>query len=167
MKREQDYIIPFKGLSLGEHQFKFEIDNKFFESFEYFETERGNLIVDLILIKESALLDLNFFIKGNIDLRCDRCLGMFTIPVEGSFKLIIKFGEKYLEESEEVIVLPLSEHSLDISQYLFEFINLMLPIKRVHADESDCDPEMLKKLYNSGAQNIDPRWEALKNIHLK
>lgn len=167
MKKEQDYIIPFKGLSLGDHHFTFEIGEKFFESFEYFESETGKLSIEVDLDKESALLDFQFFIKGVVEVQCDRCLGMSSHPVEGNFRLIVKFGESYFEESEEVIVLPLNENSIDMGQYFFEFINLLLPIKRVHLDENQCDPEMIEKLHANSAQDTDPRWDALKNIKLK
>ena len=161
-----DYIISFKGLSVGSHQFKFEIDSSFFESFEYFEIEKGKLTVNLEMIKESALLDLFFKIEGDVELKCDRCLSMYEQPVSGNFRLIVKFGEGFSEESEEIILLPVTESNIDVSQYIFEYINLLLPIKRSHPDETDCDPKMIEKLYKYSEHRTDLRWEGLKNIKL-
>ena len=163
----EDFVIPFKGLGPGSHRFEFKIDDSFFENFEYFESERGQVSVDLEMIIESGLLDLHFSLKGVVSLACDRCLETIEFPVKDEFRLIIKFGETYLEESEEVIVIPHNESRLDVRQYLFEYINLMLPIKRVHKDESKCNKQVIEKLENYSKPQTDLRWEALKNIKLK
>lgn len=167
MKKEKEYIIPFKGLSAGNHQYSFKIDRKFFESFEYFESETGKVKVELDLIKESNLLNLQFHLDGYMNLICDRCLTEFKQPLEGSFRLIIKFGETFSEESDEVIIIPSTESVIDVKQYIYEYINLLLPIKRVHNREDDCNPEMIKKLHDFERHESDPRWEALKNIKLE
>jgi len=166
VKKERDFIIQFKGLSTGNHHYQYKIDQTFFESFEFFESESGNLDVELDLVKEPALLDLQFNIKGKMLLICDRCLSELKQPVEGKFRLIVKFGENFTEESDEVIVIPTTESSIDVKQYIFEYINLLLPIKRVHQNESDCNPAMIKKLHDFEKQDNDPRWDALKNIKL-
>lgn len=167
MKKQKDLIIPFRGLSTGKHKYLFNIDKKFFESFEYFESETGNIDVELELLKEPSLLDLHFYLKGSIDLYCDRCLGSFNEYVEGKFRIVVKFGETFTEESDEVIILPLTESTIDLKQYIFEFINLILPIKRVHKNKMDCDPDMMNKLQKHKEQKNDPRWDALKNITLE
>lgn len=167
MKQEKDFVIQFKGLSTGLHPYSFKIDKEFFESFEYFETETGTINVDLELTKEPALLDLHFKLNGIIDLVCDRCLGNFSNTINGEFRLIVKFGDAFSEESEEVLVLPNTESAIDIKQFIFEYINLLLPIQRVHENREDCDPSMLQKLQNHNEQSNDPRWDALKNIKLK
>jgi len=163
----EEFVIPFKGLSTGNHQFTFKIDDSFFESFEYFESERGRLTVEIDLIKETNLLDLHFKMDGKIQLACDRCLDLTEFPVKDEFRLIVKFGEDFVEESEEVIIIPVNENRLHLKQYLFECINLMLPIKRVHENLSDCNQQIVEKLENYSKPQTDPRWEALKDMKLK
>jgi len=167
VKTEKEFLIPFHGLSYGHHQFVYKIENEFFKSFEYFENEKGSLRVDLNLIKEPALLDMHFIISGNIDVVCDRCLGKLRQPVGGEFRLIFKFGETYTEESEEIVVLPLAQTSLNVKQYIFEYINLLMPVKRVHEDPDDCDPEMIHQFENYSKHETDPRWDVLKNIKIE
>jgi len=162
-----EYVIPFKGLDAGSHNFEFKIGKAFFESFEYFEAELGNIRVNLEMIKETTLLDLHFRLDGIISLPCDRCLEIIDYPVKGEFRLIIKFGESYHEETDEIVVIPLMESRIDLRQYLFEYINLMLPIKRVHEDESLCNPIIIDKLEQYSKPETDPRWDALKKINLK
>lgn len=164
MKRQKDFIIPFGGLSAGEHEFRFNIDNEFFESFEYFDSERGKLNVDVTLNREPSLLDFRFFISGNVDLVCDRCLNCFNQPVSGEFRLIVKFGKDFHEESDEVVVIPNTESNFDLRQYIFEYINFLIPVKRVHLNIEDCDQEMIGKLENISKPATDSRWDILKKL---
>ena len=163
----QEFNIPFKGLDTGNHRFEFKIENEFFENYEFFETEKGHVDVILDLEKESALMVLHFSIKGDMLLVCDRCLTEFEFPLNGDFNLIIKFGDEFLEESEDVIVIPAQESRINISQYIFEFINLLLPIKRVHPEIDQCDQTVIEKLIKYSEKKSDPRWDALKNIKLE
>lgn len=163
----EEFVIPFKGLSTGSHHYSIKIDNSFFESFEYFETEHGLVNVEIDLVKETNLLDFHFKMEGTVNLACDRCLDIIEFPVKGEFRLIVKFGEHFEEESEEVIIIPVNENRLDLKQYLFEYINLMLPIKRVHENPDDCNPQIVEKLENYSKPQTDPRWEALKKMKLK
>jgi uncharacterized metal-binding protein YceD (DUF177 family) len=105
--------------------------------------------------------------EGYLVHACDRCLAEFDLPVKGEFKLIVKFGDVFEEESDEVIIIPSTESRFDISQYVFESISLLLPIKKVHPDISQCDPSFLEKMGHHDKGKTDPRWDALKDIKLK
>ena len=167
VKMETAYEIPFRGLGVGQHQFTFEIDAAFFKKFDFQDIIGGSATICLDLTKESTLLDLHFRIDGTFEVTCDRCLGKYMQPVEGEFRLIVKFGDDYEEESDEVVVIPNTESRIDVSQYIYEYINLLLPIQRLHAEVEDCDPEIVKKINTHSKPEVDPRWEALKNIKLK
>jgi uncharacterized metal-binding protein YceD (DUF177 family) len=164
---ETAYEIPFKGLGVGKHQFNFEIDAAFFEKFDFQIIKSGSATVLLELTKESTLLDLYFTIDGSFEVTCDRCLGTYMQNIKGEFRLIVKFGEAFEEESDEVIVIPKTDSRLDVSQFIYEYIHLLLPIQRTHENIEDCDPEMIKKIDTHSKPEVDPRWEALKNIKLK
>lgn len=164
-------MIPFKGLSVGNHTFNFEINDSFFDSFEYFEGVKGKASVIVELLKEPNMLIFEFSIKGDLDLQCDRCLGFYKYQVEGDSKLIVKFGDSFIEESVDVIVIPTTENRIDLRQYLFEFICLLLPVKKVHpVDEngnSNCDADIIERIEEySKPKTSDPRWDALKDIKL-
>ena len=47
MNMGNDYILPIAGLSVGYHDFEFEIDDKFFENFEFSEVQKGCVKVNL------------------------------------------------------------------------------------------------------------------------
>lgn len=163
------YTIPFSGLSIGRHEFEFEAGQQFFECFENSEISQGNLQCRITLDKKSTLLELIFEVKGTISALCDVCADPMELPLEFSEKLIYKFGNEEFENTDEIIVIPFGEHEINIAQPLYEFILLSIPAKKQH-EKGKCNPEMLKKIseYTSKKENnnIDPRWEVLKNIKL-
>ena len=165
-----DYIINFKGLDVGSHYFEYKIDGTFFEAKGIQDFRKANVTAKVEMIKESTMLVFNFVFHGNVELECDRCLDRYEQQMKGTARLIVKFGDKAKEISEEILIVPFEAYQIDISQYLYEFIVLSLPVKHVHPDDKNgfptCNPEMLERLENLTIKN-DTRWDALKNIKLE
>jgi uncharacterized protein len=163
--------LPIGGLKEGHHFYDFEIGNKFFEEFEESEIKEGDLSVRVELEKRPSHFDLIVKISGKVRICCDRCLEMLFQPLECENKLLIKFGKVWDDSDPDIIIIPADETELEIKQYLYEFIHLALPIKRIHPVDSKgastCDPEMLRKLdqhiVNENKPN-DPRWDELKKL---
>ncbi len=177
MQARKEYIIQFVGLSVGEHLYEFNISDSFFEDLEYSEIKQGNIAVKLKLIKQSTMMVLNFEISGTVRMNCDRCAAEFDLPIDGNNKLIVKVGgNDSTGEDDDIITIAANEHELDLSQYMYEYIALSLPSKRVHPynakGKSTCDKEMLNKLNQfiteeeKDEDENDPRWNDLKNIKL-
>lgn len=168
MVEERDFQIAFSGLKLGTHEFKFEIADTFFELFEYAEIEKGRIQALILLDKKSTMLEIEFQLNGIVELACDTCTDHYQQQLTGNFKQIVKFSDVVAaEETDEIIYLPTNEHTLNITQQLYEFIHLSLPSKRAHADEADCNQEILAKLDELAYQEpevVDPRWTALQNL---
>jgi uncharacterized metal-binding protein YceD (DUF177 family) len=81
----------------------------------------------------------------------------------------MKFGAEPGEESEDVIILAEKEYKVDISHYIYEFLTLHLPAKRVHGEDKDghslCNSDVIRILEeHSDEQGSDPRWDALKKL---
>lgn len=150
MKIENQYIIHFKGLKEGVHDFAFHIGKPFFDAFEQLEVPDGNLDVQVELTRKISFLELDIDLQGDLQALCDRCLGYFSLPVTFSGHLVVRFSETDQESDDEVIFLHPEEYQLDLRHYLYECVSLSLPIRKVHPDlpngEPGCDPEMLKKL---------------------
>ena len=176
MKALKQFSIPFTGLKLGKHQFDFEIDKSFFDAFEYSLVKDGLLKATLELDKQETMLLLNFHILGTIRLNCDKCLAEFGQPIEIDERQIVKFAEDELESDDlEIIVLNRKESEIDVSEMIYEFINVSVPYinncEQAGTDQK-CDPDMLAtldKLASGNAEkeenNIaDPRWAALKKL---
>lgn len=170
------YRVAFAGLKQGSHLFEYEIDRKFFDEFELSPIRTGAVDVKMELLKQEVLLILDFSIEGVVNVQCDRCLEEYEQHIKGSNRLIIKFGEESYEESDEIVVIDRDAQEIDVAQYIYEFINLLVPLKKVHPDDKEgnslCNKEVLKKLKelsieeeSSKKEEIDPRWEALKKLY--
>nr|WP_237219455.1 MULTISPECIES: DUF177 domain-containing protein [unclassified Sphingobacterium] len=121
------------------------------------------------------MLIANFDIQGTIKLTCDVCLSTFDSPVHIKERALVKFSdEDWNEDTEEVITLSKNDYELDIAPLLYEYINVAVPPYPKCNENGEgiaCDPEMLNRIQNEEEssseednENIDPRWEALKNI---
>ena len=173
MEMNKEFIIPFAGLKLGKHQFRYQISNSFFESFNYEEFNASSIDVTADLEKTSTIMELSLKAKGTVNVSCDLSSEAFDQPLSGALDLVIKFGEKYDDDYEDIVVLPHGEHQLDISQFVYEMIVLAVPQKRIHPGVLDgsLKSELLDKLRDmdpSGSKDQkkknDPRWDALKKL---
>lgn len=165
------FNVPLSGMKDGLHHLDFEIDERFFEKFEESEIKEGNLTAEVIIEKRSTHSDLTINIHGTVKVCCDRCLGMFSYPVESKNRLLVKSGDNVEDTDPDILYLPTGEADLDLTQHLYDYIMLSLPIRRIHPDDeegnSGCDPEMLKKLDDlraDGESENDPRWDELKKL---
>ena len=177
MKKLNEFLIPFIGLKLGKHQFEYQINKAFFESFDYDEFESADIKVSVVFEKKNTMLELNFKHKGTIYVPCDLTNEMFDFPIKGKLKVIVQFGEEYNDDNDELLILPHGEHEINIAQIIYEMIALSIPFRKVHPGVKDgtLDSEALKKLNELRVEeikeenkntedNIDPRWDKLKQL---
>ncbi|MEL1255014.1 DUF177 domain-containing protein [Flavobacterium sp. DGU38] len=176
MSKTKEFLIPFVGLKLGKHHFEYQINNKFFEDFDYDEFQNSDIKVSLVLDKKSNMLELDFKHKGTVNVPCDLTSEDFDLPVKGKMKLIVRFGEEFNNDNEELLILPHGEFEIDVAQYIFEMIVLSIPQKRIHPGVKDgtLKTEALTKLNelkvkeqkqeSKQEEDIDPRWEKLKKL---
>lgn len=177
MKKLNEFLIPFIGLKLGKHQFEYQINKAFFESFDYDEFESADIKVSVVFDKKNTMLELNFKHKGTIYVPCDLTNEMFDFPIKGKLKVIVQFGEEYNDDNDELLILPHGEHEINIAQIIYEMIALSIPFRKVHPGVKDgtLDSEALRKLNELRVEeikeenkntedNIDPRWDKLKQL---
>jgi len=150
LKIENQYIIQFKGLKEGVHEFEFILGKPFFEEFEHLEIQDGRVVAGITLERKTSLLDLEIHLHGNILVLCDRCLDHFWMEVDYTNHLVVQFSERDQEGNDEIIYLHPEEYQLDLKHFLYECVSVSIPYRKVHPDlpngESGCDPEMLGKL---------------------
>lgn len=173
MKKEQ-LVIPFSGLSQGEHHFTFEIGDKFFEQIENSLIKKGNAQVNVQFIKMSVMLQLHMSFTGNAQIECDRCLGEVFVPLEGKDELIVKMGGEEITDSSNIITIGAKDAEVDITLFVYEMIALNLPFRKIPCeilnDTSVCDDEMLAKLaqlkIDEQASNdeTNPLWAGLNKL---
>lgn len=176
MKKTKEYLIPFVGLKLGKHHFEYQIDNTFFDLFDYDEFQHSDVKVKVVLEKKSNMLEISFKHEGIVNVPCDVTGEDFDLPIKSKMKLIVRFGEEFNNDNEELLILPFGEFEVDIAQYIYEMIVLSVPLRRVHPGVKDgtLESEALIKLKelavketkkeNKQEENIDPRWDKLKQL---
>jgi uncharacterized metal-binding protein YceD (DUF177 family) len=91
-------------------------------------------------------------------------------------KVIFKYGEEPQEISDEIVIITRDEDSIDLGQFMYEFMVLSIPIKKIHPDllsldENEDDDSEVKMVYSTSTEkeekkeeDIDPRWETLKKL---
>ena len=175
MEELKEFTIPFIGLKTGEHQFNFEITNSFFEHFEYDEFDHSKVKLDVLLNKKPTLLEFSFNFDGVVGVLCDISSEPFDQKINGEYHLVVKFGEEYNDENEDLLILPHGSHEVNIQQYIYESIVLSLPTRRIHPGIEDGTlkseildklEELKPKLDKDSASNddTDPRWDDLKKL---
>lgn len=169
----KEFSIPFSGLKQGKHNFEYKIDNTFFESFEYYEFNAAAIDITVELNKMSTLLEFGMKAKGIVNVICDISSEPYDQGINSSLELMVKFGEEFNDENEEILIIPNGEFQVNISQYLYEMLVLAVPLKRVHPGVLDGTlkskavdklEELQPKEEKENKEDNDPRWDALKKL---
>jgi DUF177 domain-containing protein len=175
MRLLKDFTIQFAGLKQGEHCFEYKTDKKFFEHFEYDEFNDAKLDVNVVLTKKTTLLELHFEVSGTINVNCDLTNEPFNQQINNDFNLVVKFGEVFNNENENILIIPYAEYEINIAHYIYELIVLSVPYKKVHPGVKDgtLNSDILDKLEELSPkgpkdkkenEDIDPRWNTLKKL---
>ena len=168
MKNTERFTITFAGLKQGQHYFQYDVNGRFFE--DYDDILDANLKVNLNFVKRETLLELDFKVKGTVNMLCDLTNQPFDLLIEGNLDLIVKFGNHYSDDDDKILILPYAEHQIDITQYIYEMTILHIPLKRVNPLYKNNlqqimtfkDKRVIKKY-----EPVDPRWNKLKKLLTK
>lgn len=174
MKSLKEFLIPFVGLKVGKHHFDFNIDNSFFELFGFEDFNDSNVKTKVVLEKKSTLLEFDFQVFGSVNVNCDLSNEPFDQPIEGNYYLVVKFGQEFNDDDDEILILPHGEHEINIAQFIYELIVLSVPKKLVHPGVKDgsLKSDILDKLNELSPKETtqkkddktDPRWDSLKKL---
>ena len=174
----------------GKYEIDFEIGKEFFQHFEDNELlDEGRLTVRVLMDKGANLIEMNFLISGEVKLTCDRSLEEYFEPLEINERILFKYGEVEEEINEEVYMITRDTSKVNVAQFIYEFVLLGLPAKKIHPDHRtefdeedfeaegtyayiDGDNEEDSEAEPSADQdqkeeNTDPRWELLKKLKNK
>jgi len=147
LKKLSEYIIPFGSYSNGSYGFEFELVDSFFEQFPESDIRQADVQVHVDMIKQNRQLEFVFALEGWVMLPCDRCLEEYEQPISSEFELFGKFGDGNSEDELDVVWLKEESNQLDVSRYLYEYVVLSLPMRKVHPDKENgkpgCNPAML------------------------
>lgn len=182
MKELSKYNIDIYGLEDKQYDYDMESGDAFFEELDQDLIEHGHFKTHVTLTKSATMIQLRFQTEGSVTLICDRSLEPFEEPIRSNERIILKFGDHNEELTEEIEIINRNTNRINVARYLFDFIALSLPIKKVHPDlrteddeldllEDDEEEGILVYSSDSAAdeesaeeEKIDPRWEALKKL---
>ena len=173
----EQFKIDLKGLAQGDTVLSFTIDDAFFEAVDAPLIRHGRLQTTLTIHRTDDFFDLDFHTEGLVTVMCDRCLDDMEQPVQADDHLVVKFGTAYSED-DDLITVAKDEGILDVSWFIYQFVELRIPLRHVHAP-GKCNPAMMDVLKEHSAarsgeesaqSSMDSRWaalEKLKNSELK
>ena len=124
-------VIPLNGWAAGERKFHFHAGLEFFQTFDNTEILDADVDVEVRVVKKERKVEAELHLGGTVTVPCDRCLEPVTIPVEANPSEVLKpesLGEDW-----------------DLSQAVYDYICLSLPLQRVH-EEGECNPDTVRFL---------------------
>ena len=167
MGQNDDMTIRFSSLKPGRYTYCFALTNEFFEEYKNDEIEGGNVKTDIVLERLERMLMFHFTLIGEVQTHCDRCLGALTIPITGEEQLCVRFSDTETCEDENVVVLPENAFEIDLTQWLYEYVAVRIPMQHIHTD-GECDPEVTRYITDNEREKrddeTDPRWDVLKKM---
>lgn len=144
-----DFLIPLNGLATGETVFRWTVGKGFFDGFGNSEILGAALEVEAHVWKHGQEISIDCIIDGDITVACDRCLADLSLPVHSEAGFSIGYGGSddtdMSEDGREMICVEKTDPELDLSQAIYDYACLALPLQRVHA-EGECDPEVLYRM---------------------
>lgn len=144
---KNEFLISVNGLPKGQTMLLGQADEEFFAGFENEEILDADLDVTFQVDKHSGYVDVEMDLDGTITVPCDRCLipVMLDVSESASFRLRLKGEDIKLEEDQEEVFLQTGSDILDLSQEVYDFALLALPLQRFH-NEGECDEASLDYL---------------------
>ncbi len=172
MSSRREYEIAFVGLKPGIHEFLYEIDDRFFEEFGKQDFKNCKSQVKLLLEKNTGFMMLKFEVGGTIEVQCDRCGNDLPMELWDEFEMLVKMTDEpekmnEEEESPDVFYISRTESHLHVKNWIYEFINLSIPMQKM-CRESEmggpfCNKEVLAKLAALNPQTNENKsiWKGL------
>jgi len=187
MSKFELYNVVLKDIDNETRVIEYDLDDAYFKKIDSPEVQKGNVKAKVSVQKKMNTYELHFQLDGSVIIPCDRCLDEMEQQIHYKEKLQVKFGDKFAEE-DEVVIIPESEGAINVAWFLYEFIVLNIPIKHVHAP-GECNKTMVVKLkkhitrqkddtdddnssldfeddddFTAEEVQTDPRWDGLQNI---
>lgn len=191
MSKFSSYSIQLKTMEIGESVLEYHLDNEFFEAIGEEAIQKGNINAKIRVVKSSKQSELFFELEGKVVVLCDRCLEEMDQPIKTSGHLIVRMGKEFMDDGDDIVVIPEEQGVINVSWFMYEFVELAIPIKHVHpfghcnmgmasklsehlvdSDSFEDDDESFSSatmdVLNDGDSSdngpIDPRWAALKKL---
>jgi uncharacterized metal-binding protein YceD (DUF177 family) len=161
MAGRRDFEIAFVGLKPGQHSFEYDIDARFFEEFGPQDFENPKVHISLQLEKNTGFMMLKFEVGGSVEVQCDRCGNKLPLDLWDEFEVLVKMTDNPDEQNEEeedpdVFYISRTESHIEVKKWIFEFINLSIPMHKMCKESEiggpQCNKEVLARLAKMNPQ---------------
>ncbi len=150
MSNRREFEIAFVGLKPGIHEFNYTVDDRFFEGYQEQDFRKAEAQVKLLLERNNSFLLLRFEIGGQAEVTCDRCNSDLPLQLFDEFTVTVKMTDdpdqaNENEEDPDVFYISRGESHLDVKDWIYEFVNLSIPMQKTcsyeNMDGPHCNPE--------------------------
>ncbi len=168
---ENNFTVPLNGWAQGRKEFHSHADKAFFAQFENPEILDADIDVVWEVEKTAREILVDGRLEGTLTVLCDRCLEELALPASSEFSLRLVFGPEEdapEDDGRETLVLDPSEPEADLSQVVYDYSCLSLPVQRVHPD-GGCNPDAVKHLgaerpENEGKETVSSPFAGLEEL---
>ena len=176
MSNRREFEIAFVGLKPGVHEFSYAINDRFFEEYNDQDFRHSDANVKLLLEKSNSFMILRFEIGGKAEVTCDRCNSNLPIQLFDEFTVTVKMTDdpdqmNEQEEDPDVYYISRGESHLDVKNWIYEFVNLSIPMQKTceyeNMDGPHCNPaarEVLKNMRPEEGPKENPLWKGLEKF---
>lgn len=176
MGNRREFEIAFVGLKPGVHEYKYEVDNKFFANYSQADFTNCQASIHLKLEKNTSFMMLKFEIGGSMNVICDRCGNPLNMDLWDEFNMVIKQVENpdemnEMEEDPDIFYISRTESHLQVADWIYEFVSLSVPMQRMCGEQEmggpQCNKEilsMLKKMGSGVIENNHPLKKGLEKF---
>jgi uncharacterized metal-binding protein YceD (DUF177 family) len=176
MSNRREFEIAYVGLKPGVHEFNYELNDRFFEDYNEQDFRNVEARVKLLLEKSNGFMILRFEVGGKAEVTCDRCNSNLPMQLFDEFRITVKMTDEPdvmngQEEDPDVYYISRGESHIDVKDWIYEFINLSIPMQKTcefeNLDGPFCNPaarEMLKNLKSEEKTGTNPIWKGLEKF---
>ena len=177
-----------KSMPEGSHEFDYHLDKRFFTNMESADIRDADLNIKLNVAYRSEVYDLTFDIAGTITLLCDRCLDELPFEVSTQYHVMVKYGDDYNDDADDLLVIPESDNYLNVAYMIYDTVALTVPARHVHPlgkcnramsailkkhrtrsgdEDAELENELIDEIDDIDSHpqaSTDPRWDGLKQL---
>ena len=89
MGKFSSYDISLKSLADGKHTFNYLLEDDFFEKIDSPEVRKGTVNAKIVVSRNKEKIEIDFMVKGTIQIPCTRCLDDMTQAIDVKEKLYV------------------------------------------------------------------------------
>ncbi|MEP6583776.1 MAG: DUF177 domain-containing protein [Ginsengibacter sp.] len=176
MGNRREYEIAFVGLKPGVHEYRYQVNEKFFADYSQADFTNCEAIIKLTLEKNTSFMMLKFEVGGSLDVTCDKCGNTLPMDLWDEFNMIVKQVENpddmnASEEDPDIFYISRTESHLHLADWIYEFVSLSIPMQRMCSEKEmggpQCNKEilsMLKKMEAGVTEHNHPLQKGLEKF---